>query len=176
MFRLVNFRSATVTTIVLMASIIPSSAAVAAPCWRPPVTGIVTDPFRAPACPFCAGNRGLEYTVGANAQVRAVAAGFVTWAGSIAGTSYVVVRHANGWRTTYGQLSASWLRTGDNIAPRSLIGTASASFYFGLRVGEEYRDPAPHLARRIGRPRLIPVDGSAARQPPRPRWRCTAES
>jgi murein DD-endopeptidase MepM/ murein hydrolase activator NlpD len=169
------FRRFVVTAIALMVPLVPSSAAVAAPCWQPPVAGRVTDPFRAPSCPFCAGNRGLEYRVGANTQVRAVAAGVVAWAGSIAGTSYVVVRHTNGWRTTYGQLSRSGLRTGDRLARRSLIGTASDSFYFGLRVGEEYRDPATHFGRLVGRPRLIPVDGSAARRPPPPRWRCTAE-
>ena len=174
MFRHIGSRRIVVITLALMVSLVPSDAALAAPCWRPPVTGRVTDPFRAPSCSYCAGNRGLEYEVGVNAQVRAVAAGVVTWAGSIAGTRYVVIRHANGWRTTYGRLSASSLRTNDRLAQRSLVGTASGSFYFGLRVGEEYRDPAPYLGRLVGRPRLVPIDGSTARRPPPPRWRCSA--
>ena len=46
-------------------SLIVSTTADAAPCWQPPVTGVVVDPFRAPACTWCAGNRGIEYRVGA---------------------------------------------------------------------------------------------------------------
>ena len=42
----------------------PATAADAAPCWFPPVTGTVTDPYREPPCPWCAGNRGLDYRVG----------------------------------------------------------------------------------------------------------------
>ena len=173
MFRRAPFRSVTTLAVVLMALLVPSNAAVAAPCWQPPVVGHVTDPFREPSCPYCAGNRGLEYRVGANVQVRAVAAGVVTWAGAIAGNRYVVVRHANGWRTTYGQLSESALRSGDRIARRSIVGTASMTFYFGLRVGEQYCDPAPHLGQLVGRPRLVPIDGSTARRPPPPRWQCS---
>lgn len=174
MFRLTVLRRVIVTAIVVMVPIVSGDAALAAPCWQPPVSGRVVDPFREPPCPYCAGNRGLDYRVGANAQVRAVEAGTVAWAGSIAGTRYVVVRHANGWRTTYGQLTDSSLRTGDRVTRRSLVGAASGSFYFGLRVGERYRDPAPHLGRLVGRPRLIPIDGTTARRPPPPRWRCDA--
>lgn len=167
-------RRATAITIAVLVTVIPSEAARAAPCWQPPVSGRITDPFRAPSCPYCAGNRGIEYSVGVSTPVRAVASGVVSWAGSIAGTSYVVVRHANGWRTTYGQLGSTSLERGDRIAQRQLVGTASGPFHFGLRVGEEYRDPAPHLGLLVGRARLIPIDASAPRQPPAPRWRCVA--
>lgn len=169
------FRRFVVTTIAVMVSFVPSDATLAASCWRPPVAGRIIDPFREPSCPYCAGNRGLEYRVGDNSQVSAVAAGVVTWAGSIAGTRYVVVRHANGWRSTYGRLSTSPLQIGDLVVRQTLIGNASGSFYFGLRVGEDYRDPGPYLGRLVGRPRLVPVDGSAAR-PSSPRWRCAAMS
>ncbi len=156
--------------------IAPSVAAEAAPCWRPPVVGIVTDPFRQPACPYCAGNRGIDYRVGVSIQVRAVAAGVVTWSGTIAGTRYVVVRHGDGRRTTYGKLTSSPLVSGDTVASGSLVGTASGEFYFGLRVGEQYRDPAPHLGRLVGRPRLVPVDGSTPRRPPPPTLRCNVDT
>jgi len=166
------FRRIVVTAIALMVTLTPSRAAVAAPCWQPPVTGPVVDPYREPPCPYCAGNRGLEYRVGANALVRAVDGGVVSWSGAIAGTLYVVGRHSNGWRATYGQLTGSSLRTGDRVAARSVIGTASGSLHFGLRVGEQYRDPEPHLGRLVGRARLIPIDGSPPRRPPPPRLRC----
>ncbi|MEP1122839.1 MAG: M23 family metallopeptidase [Ilumatobacter sp.] len=165
-------RRVAVGLLTVVAVVIPGSAAQAGPCWRPPVVGTVTDPFRAPACPYCAGNRGLDYRVGANSQVRAVAAGMVTWSGTIAGTRYVVVRHGDGRRTTYGKLISSALVNGDTVVSGSSIGTASGEFYFGLRVGEEYRDPAPHLGKLVGRPRLVPVDGSTPRQPPPPALRC----
>ena len=164
------------TTIASIAMLVPSHAVLAAPCWRPPVSGQITDPFREPPCPYCAGNRGIDYAVGENAQVRAVDDGVVTWAGTIAGVRYVVVRHANGWRVTYGQLDATTLQRDDPVAKQSLIGTASGSFYFGLRVGEEYRDPAPYFGRLVGRPRLVPIDGTDQRPAPPPLWRCPTAS
>ncbi len=166
------FRRIVVNAIVLAALLTANGPAEAAPCWRPPVTGRIADPFRAPACPYCAGNRGLEYEVGPNATVRAVGAGVVTWAGSIAGTRYVVVQHPNDWRVTYGRLGSSSLRIGDRVVRRSLIGAASGSFYFGLRIGAQYSDPEPYLGRPAGRPRLIPIDGTTPRPSPPPRWRC----
>jgi murein DD-endopeptidase MepM/ murein hydrolase activator NlpD len=149
----------------------PDTAA-AAPCWVPPVSGVVSDPFREPSCPYCAGNRGIEYRVGSSAMVRAVGSGIVSWAGTIAGTTYVVVRHRDGWRVTYGRLSNASLRTGDVVLAGTAVGRASGSFYFGLRVGQRYVDPAPFLGERRGRPRLVPVDGRAARPAPPARWRC----
>jgi murein DD-endopeptidase MepM/ murein hydrolase activator NlpD len=146
----------------------------AAPCWRPPVAGVVTDSFREPPCPYCAGNRGLEYRIGSRVVVRAVASGTVSWAGSIAGTRYVVVRHADGRRATYGRLVTASLRTGDVVVAGAAVGRASREFYFGLRQGDRYVDPAPFLGELRGRPRLIPVDGRVARPAPPARWRCGA--
>lgn len=166
------FRRIVVNAIVLTTLLTANGSAEAAPCWTPPVAGRITDPFRAPACRYCAGNRGLEYVVGSNAAVRAVTAGVVTWAGSVAGIRYVVVQHPNGWRVTYGRLDSSSLRIGDLVVRRSLIGAASGSFYFGLRIDARYIDPQPYLGRSVGRPRLVPVDGTAVRRAPAPRWRC----
>jgi len=146
----------------------------AEPCWRPPVTGIVTDPFREPPCSYCAGNRGLEFRVGSRVVVRAVASGTVSWAGSIAGTRYVVVRHANGWRATYGRLATTSVRAGDVVVAGAAVGRARGVFYFGVRQGDRYVDPAPFLGELRGRPRLVPVDGRAPRPAPPARWRCGA--
>lgn len=163
-----------VCTIIFLACslLVPGGAAVAAPCWTPPVVGRIVDEFREPPCPYCAGNRGLEYRVRPDTEVSAVSSGVVTWAGRIAGTRYVVVRHGNGWRVTYGRLSATSLRQGDRVVRGTVVGTATGDFYFGLRVGQAYRDPAPHLGRLVGRPRLVPVDGSRPHRPPEPRMRC----
>ncbi len=161
-----------VVILVVILAVLPSGPATAAPCWLPPVIGSVADPFREPPCPYCAGNRGIEYAVASRTTVRAVAAGVVTWSGSVAGTTYVVVQHANGWRATYGKLATTTLSRGDRVISRSRVGTASGDFYFGLRRRDTYVDPAPFLGRREGRPRLVPIDGSARRSPPMSRLRC----
>jgi murein DD-endopeptidase MepM/ murein hydrolase activator NlpD len=152
----------------------PCTAADAAPCWRPAVTGSVIDPFRPPSCPYCPGHRGIEYSVSRGTRVNAVAAGTVAWAGTIARTRYVVVRHASGWRVTYGKLAAASVSTGDTVVRGALIGTASGSFYFGVRIGADYRDPAPFIGRLVVRQRLVPVDGTRPRAVPPPRLRCGA--
>ena len=54
--------------------------------------------------------------------VRAVAAGEVTFSGTVAGERYVVVRHADGRRATYGNLASSSLGTGDVVAAGSVVG------------------------------------------------------
>ena len=135
----------------------------AAPCLRPPVVGTVTDPFRAPACTWCAGNRGIEYRVGIDAVVRAAATGTVTFVGVVAGTTYVVVELPNGWRLTYGRLVAVRARTGTTVVAGSILGSATGEFYFGLRIGDTYRDPSAFIGRPVGRTRLIPDDGTPQR-------------
>jgi murein DD-endopeptidase MepM/ murein hydrolase activator NlpD len=144
------------------------SAAESTPCWRPPVAGTILDPFRAPACRWCAGNRGIEYEVGGSTTVMATATGTVVFGGEVAGTNYVVVRLPNGWRTTYGRLDAAGVELGDVVVAGSRIGTASGGFFFGLRIGDDYVDPAPFIGTVVGRARLIPVDGSAAPPAPAP--------
>lgn len=168
------FRRVPPVLLAVVALLAPGHHVAAEPCWLPPVVGTVVDPFREPPCPYCAGNRGLEYRVGDDVPVRAVAAGTVSWAGTIAGTRYVVVRQAGDRRITYGELTSTHLSTGDRVVARSIVGRASGSFYLGLRVGSAYRDPAPFLGRLVGRPRLIPLDGTPPRPPPAPRVRCGA--
>jgi murein DD-endopeptidase MepM/ murein hydrolase activator NlpD len=144
----------------------------AAPCWLPPVVGTVVDPFRAPPCPWCAGNRGLDYRLDGAADVRAAASGRVEYSGVVAGIRYLVVRLPNGWRHTYGQLRSTPLSTGASVVAGTVVGRAADRFFFGLRVGDDYADPAPYLGRLVGRRRLVPVDGSPPRVAPPPTLRC----
>lgn len=163
-----------IPTLLVPFLLIPNASAVAAPCWQPPVSARVSDEFREPPCPFCAGNRGIEYAVAPRTSVRSVAAGTVTWSGTIAGVRWVVVQHADGWRATYGRLAGSTLAAGDRVGARQVVGTTSSELYFGLRIGERYVDPAPYLAQLAGRARLVPLDRTASRPAPLPYWSCRA--
>ena len=51
---------------------LPSAGADPPPAYVPPVDAPVVDPFRPPAGPYGAGNRGLEYGTRPGTEVRAV--------------------------------------------------------------------------------------------------------
>ncbi len=150
----------------LFASLLLSS------CLLPPVSAPVADPFREPACPWCPGNRGITYDVPAGAPVRAAAAGVVTFSGWVAGTFYLVVGHADGLRATYGELAGSPFGIGDPVVAGATVGVSAGGLHFGLRIGDQYVDPAPYLGRLVERARLVPTDGSAPRPAPAPRLDC----
>jgi murein DD-endopeptidase MepM/ murein hydrolase activator NlpD len=148
---------------------------VAAPCWQPPVAAAVADPFRQPDCPWCPGNRGVEYATTAGDPVTSVAAGTVTFAGSIVGIRYVVVEIANQWRITYGNLlhlSGSEIRVGAAVVAGMAIGAAAGPFHFGARDGDMYIDPAPYLGEWQFRVRLVPTNGARPAPAPPPTLRC----
>ena len=152
----------------------PTPTAHAAPCWQPPVTEAeVVDPFRGPTCPWCAGNRGIEYDLDAPSDVSAVATGSVTFAGLVAGVAYVVVELPSGWRLTYGRLASIEVAAGDVVLAGRRLGSADDGFYFGLRIGDTYVDPAPFLGTVVGRPRLVPTDGTPRRAAPPSRTICS---
>lgn len=147
--------------------------ALAAPaCWRPPVEAPVAVPFRAPACTWCPGHRGVEYHPPIGAPVRAVADGRVTFAGTVAGTKYLVTEVAGGRRVTYGMLEAFSVGTGDRVVAGHVVGRSSARLYLGVRQGNRAVDPAPLLARSAGPLRLVPTDRRAARPAGPRRWAC----
>jgi hypothetical protein len=151
----------------------------AAACWEPPVAAPVIDPYRPPACPWCPGNRGLTFGTSPGADVRSVAAGRVTFVGPVAGTVYLVVELANGWRVTYGNLTEITLGHGDAVVAGMLLGHTAGEFHLGLRDRHEagadaYLDPTPHIGVWRQRVRLIPSDGSPAAPAPPPTLHCFA--
>lgn len=152
--------------------LLPATSAHAEPCWKPPVPGPIVDHFRAPACPYCPGHRGVEFAADANDPVRAVGAGVVTFAGDVAGTGYVVVEHADAMKLTYGRLSEIRVGRGDRVVAGAILGEATGRLYFGLRIRDDYVDPEPFLGRLAGRPRLVPLDGTPRRPPPPPTLIC----
>ena len=160
-----------VMLVVLVWSSMPATAA-ANSCWLPPVSAPVADPFREPLCRWCPGNRGIEYAANAGDAVKAVATGHVTFSGTVAGRTYVVVQHADGRRATYGNLADRLHSRGDMIAAGALVGHAAGAFQFGLRDGERYIDPAPFIGQLVGVTRLVPSDGVTAAPAAPPRLVC----
>ena len=144
------------------------------PCLLVPVQGTVTDPFRAPGCPWCPGNRGLEYAVAPGQAVRAGAAGTVSFAGSVAGIRYVVVEHSSGLRTTYGRLGSTAVVVGQVVTAGAVVGATGDGLFFGVRRGDVYLDPAGYLVRSLHRPRLVPTFGGPRRPARSAGLTCTA--
>lgn len=141
-------------------------------CLALPSNATVIDPFRAPECARCAGNRGIEYAVPANAVVRSGLRGEVVFVGMVANVRYVVVRaSANPQvRVTYGGLADVVVEQGEELRRGDALGTMGESdargagdargiarLHLGVRVGDEYMDP------------LVVARGSAAK----PRFRVT---
>lgn len=166
-------RRLVLTTLITLA--IASSApvpVVRAACWRPPVAAPISDPFRPPACRWCPGNRGVEYDTRPGQRVTAVESGRVSFAGTVAGTIYVVVEHRDGRRVTYGGLAERRHDTGAVVLRGQLVGTTGDEFHFGVRLGDRYVDPTGSIGRLVGRPRLVPSDGRPAAPAPPLRLRC----
>lgn len=164
--------AASVVALVVLIGVLGPTGLASARCWSPPVTAPIRDPFREPGCPWCPGNRGIEYATTAGQVAVAVATGRVSFAGAVAGTDYVVVEVADGRRVTYGRLLGVRHEVGDLLVRGQAVGRVDARFHLGVRVGDRYVDPAPLLGRWVGRPRLVPVDGSPPAASPVPVLRC----
>lgn len=141
-------------------------------CLALPSNATVIDPFRAPECARCAGNRGIEYAVPANAVVRSGLRGEVVFVGMVANVRYVVVRASADprVRVTYGGLADVVVVQGEELRRGDALGTMGESdahgtgdergiarLHLGVRVGDQYMDP------------LVVARGSAAK----PRFRVT---
>lgn len=138
---------------------------------RPPVDAPVVDGFRPPASPFGPGNRGIDYATVEGTTVRASADGQVVFAGQVGGRLHVVVRHADGIRTSYSFLAAVTVRRGQRVSAGAQVGAAGPSLHFGARRGAAYIDPLT-LFGPVGGARVHLVadepDQRAARTPPSP--------
>lgn len=157
-----------------MIGVIIALAVTTPACYVPPVTAPVVDPFRAPVCTYCPGNRGLEYRPGVGSRVVAAAPGVVKFSGAVAGVRYLVVEQGDGRTATYGYLATTALGVGATVGAGEVVGTSTDRFYFGLRQGGRYIDPAPFIGTSRYRPRLIPVDGSPPRRAPPPVISCAS--
>ncbi len=151
--------SIVVTSLVLAGSAGPANAAEPAP-YRPPVDGVVVDPFRAPPGPYAAGNRGLEYATAPGATVVAAGDGEVVFAGAVGGTLHLTVLHPDGLRTSYSFLAAVLVARGQHVAAGQPIGVAGDHLHLGVRdPSGTYLDPALLFAGRLHPSvQLVPLD------------------
>ncbi len=141
-------------------------------CLPPPVVAPIADPYIAPACEYCSGHRGVGFDVSPGTPVTAVDDGTVTFAGGVAGVRYVVVRHVDGRRATYGLLRAVSVHEGQTVRRGQTLGSSTSHVHFGLREGDRYVDPTPELGRWLTRPRLVPLEGARPRASPPARLVC----
>jgi murein DD-endopeptidase MepM/ murein hydrolase activator NlpD len=133
-------------------------------CLVAPVKAPIVDPFRRPPCEWCPGNRGIEFGPTRGQRVLAAAAGTVTFSGTVVHTIYVVVAHADGTRTTYGNLVSAAVHRGEHVDLGDEIGIAGETTHFGWRdASGRYLDPTPVLGSLRVRPYLVPTDGTAPR-------------
>jgi murein DD-endopeptidase MepM/ murein hydrolase activator NlpD len=123
--------------------------------FQPPVVAPIVDHFRPPACLWCAGNRGIDYAVDVGTPVHPAASGEVEFAGPVGFSLFVVVRHPDGLRTTYGFLSGVSVTTGQQVGLADVVGLSGADLHFGVRRGAVYLDPESLLAARRLRARLV---------------------
>ena len=129
-----------------------------------PVQGRVTDWFRKPACSWCPGNRGLEFSTAFGAHVVSPWSGTVDFVGSVGGVPYVVVlvdREVAGITgatdnvyAVLGGLEPENVKKGQKLINGTPLGVSQGWLYVGFREGPRrsarYLDPAPlfHLAPR----------------------------
>ncbi|MFG2515496.1 murein hydrolase activator EnvC family protein [Streptomyces sp. NPDC048584] len=126
-----------------------------------------------PATPYGRGHRGVDLAAAPGAQVRAVAAGRVSFVGRVAGRGVVSLElDATGdppLRTTYEPVHAS-VTKGTEVTAGEPLGTvepagshcAPSCLHWGLRRADTYLNPLallpPALLNRAP-PRLLPVPG-----------------
>lgn len=135
--------------------------------YRPPVDATVVDPFRPPAEPWLAGNRGLEYDTAPGTPVRAIGHGLVVFAGPVAGHLYVTVLHGDGIRSSYSYLASISVSDGDRVRGGQVVGfTGTVNFHLGARIGSTYIDPASLFGTPVGQASvfLVPLGGGDGEQ------------
>lgn len=156
----------------LLALLLLPSPAHASP-WQWPLGDHRIDrPFDPPESEYGAGHRGVDLPGRAGQTVRAVAAGRVTFAGSVAGIPTITITHG-AERSTYQPVDAS-VRVGDAVSAGQPIGRLlgghpscrGTCLNLGRLRGDAYLDPAELLA-TDGAYRLVDPDGPPP-EPPAP--------
>lgn len=127
-----------------------------APPFVRPVLGEIIDHFDHNAGPYGAGSRGVTFAAQPGADISAVGTGTVTFAGAVAGRTWVTVQHPNGLRSTVGELASVEVRRGETVGRGTLLGTSVGAVLLTIRDGDRYLDPEPLLLSGSLRARLVP--------------------
>jgi murein DD-endopeptidase MepM/ murein hydrolase activator NlpD len=123
--------------------------------YQPPVSGPIVDGWRPPSGPYGAGNRGIDYATTPGQAVAAPAAGSVSFAGSVAGHKWVVIRHLDGRRSSVGPLGSFTVRIGTTVTAGQVVGLAAGTaLHWGVREADVYIDPSTLLPGPKGKLRL----------------------
>jgi pimeloyl-ACP methyl ester carboxylesterase len=119
----------------------------------PPVDAPIDRRFEAPRSDYGRGHRGIDYGVPAGTDVRAAAAGRVTFAGRVAGNRAVTIDHGGGLETTYSILGGINVVVGRQVDQGRWIGQvgeehtgAESGLHFGVKLHGDYVDPENFLA------------------------------
>lgn len=134
-----------------------------------PVAGAVVRPY-APVGRY-AGHWGIDIATDAGTEVRAAAAGTVTFSGTVAGNQAITIDHGGGLKTSYSYLSGRIARRSAYVTRGSVIGSTgqahdSNALHFSVRRDGVYQDPIRFLGCRARGPggavRLVPALRDAA--------------
>jgi murein DD-endopeptidase MepM/ murein hydrolase activator NlpD len=133
---------------IVLCSFIPA-ARVSAETWQRPVPGQVVRPFDPPKVKYGPGHLGVDFATAPGTLVRAAGPGTVVFAGTVAYSRHVVIRHAGNLRTSYSFLATIRVREGDLVRAGDVVGTTGGVgeqhdgkvVHLGLRVGDTYVDP-----------------------------------
>ena len=146
------------------------------PLLHPPVDGPLLRGFEATAGLYGPGHRGVDVGAAPGAPVRAPASGRVTFAGRVAGVTWVTIEVAPAVLVTVGPLRGVATSVGWEVTTGAPVGTLApghpvvdggpapggspharlAALHLGLRLSGVYVDPLPWLA-GLARPRLAPL-------------------
>ena len=123
--------------------------AVAAGDWLWPVVGRITRGYDPPLSVYGAGHRGIDIAVPTGTEIRAPAAGSVSFAGKVGGNLFLTIAHAGGLSSTYSWVSALLVHRGDAVTagePVALTGSGHPgdpipSLHVGVKLDGAYVDP-----------------------------------
>lgn len=115
--------------------------------FSPPVDAPIAASFIPPESDYGSGHRGVDYRVPVGTQVRAVAPGIVSFAGSVAGVLAVTIDHGSGIESTYTGLSRVDVSEGERVDGGRYVGASGGvhgapGLHLGAKVNGEYVDPS----------------------------------
>lgn len=112
--------------------------------------------FEPPDLPYGPGHRGVDFAAVDGTPIRAAASGVVTFAGVIAGITWVSIAHRDTYMTSYGPLTELTIAAGDEVARGQILGRlapdghganrSDMGLHFSLRHAGKYRDPIELMA------------------------------